>query len=1021
MNKQLNHICTEIGLASYGKKKLESGKIFTIEDLLEAESNLNQGDCCGLAQKKIENILVFIKWLKNHPSADVMTDFDEEVFDEAGKQQEGRKNEIEQYIKNVLGSPNADNNDIPSTEVERDRLMSIDMDKHIEEVVKECERRITRSTYLMDRCGKFAYKDFLDKSIRHFHHLIKSPGEVFAGKKFVVAGRTQSGKTCTKALAQSMCRLLKVPLIVLTKGVYESADLCKKLKKFAEEERRNYRHHTVAATSKYDHCGRNEKLRLIDDAMTDGGTLVIADSASQVKKACVAIENYRRKVPGGKFILAIDEADAMFRTPSRSQVFEQALIALRKLGPTISMFVSATPVPIMLDLIKKADIEDSDRKTEGSTGIEDSQSKEDNIEFFCLEPGDEYVGLGDIKPISMDGRNVYLEQNELNVNSFYEDIPYSNGKVIELYEDALSDPINSKGILVIDCSCPRVAAANNVFEKASAVQKYFENLQKKIIVITITGKGIGVKFPKMKMDKETWKKSLIGDVLQEIDDNQEYGLKVPVFIFGFSKVCRGTSFRSNKRVPTHMLMALGRGHNTSTVIQTFGRATCNGRSILKENGIQHVKILTTRSDYRIGGYIQNYIDEVGQREKSGESYADAVTGSNKKLPHSANFLDQSFREIGRERGLRRQYGKEINFEDSPRELSADDIELKAELWDQKDKQALLRSLYRLKKSHPDFNLDDIADDMNDANDDSLNKKTVRTLLKKFSDLGIIKKVDPRKGWYSARDHLDLFMNKKYGDVPTEPPIFGGSENDSSDLESIAGYESDDEVIRNVTDMDDSEHIVLVNSLAALQHEGEEIHVVSQDSPATKYISYDQARSNAARNGRFILTDPSEKLDDETELTALCNDSGPIRVTILPSIILGSQDKGSLQQELIQEVIGRDDSSSTSSDQVQAKIKTPINTTKSRKRKVEPLSLTNISDIPEQGKYDKTRTQTCITQVDKRRRIYYAAENETPQQIAKRFKVDVNQIIVDNKRRIEYKSLFKTAKLFANSPIVLPLG
>ncbi len=95
-----------------------------------------------------------------------------------------------------------------------------------------------------------------------------------------------------------------------------------------------------------------------------GGTLVIADTKPQVLKACKgemnmflplihfwrqnqtkllslfwispAIKEYRERVPGGKFILIVDEADDMFRSTERHQVFEQALQKLLRLNPSMA-------------------------------------------------------------------------------------------------------------------------------------------------------------------------------------------------------------------------------------------------------------------------------------------------------------------------------------------------------------------------------------------------------------------------------------------------------------------------------------------------------------------------------------------------------------------------------------------------------------------------------------------------------------------------------------------------------------
>lgn len=49
-----------------------------------------------------------------------------------------------------------------------------------------------------------------------------------------------------------------------------------------------------------------------------------------------AIEDYRELIPGGKFVLIVDEADDMFRTIDRRQVFEKAFKDLRALNPSMA-------------------------------------------------------------------------------------------------------------------------------------------------------------------------------------------------------------------------------------------------------------------------------------------------------------------------------------------------------------------------------------------------------------------------------------------------------------------------------------------------------------------------------------------------------------------------------------------------------------------------------------------------------------------------------------------------------------
>ena len=239
--------------------------------------------------------------------------------------------------------------------------------------------------------------------------------------------------------------------------------------------------------------------------------------------------------------------------------------------------VSATPIPLMLDLAN-------------------GTSEVDDIEFFNLEPQDDYNGVENIVPLVIDGQEIYLEQNELNCKSIYSSsddvkVVYANEKLIAMYDDALSHSEHRKGILILECSCPRVNASNNITEKATAVQEIYKRKGIDVTVITFSGRGISIKTPNEEWDHERWEKSLIGDALKDIDE--QYSLKMPVIIYAYTKMRRGISFRSADRVPTHMVLSLGRGHSISNVVQTLGRATFNGKHLLIENGFDNVTVLMT--------------------------------------------------------------------------------------------------------------------------------------------------------------------------------------------------------------------------------------------------------------------------------------------------------------------------------------------------------------------------------------------------------------------------------------------
>jgi hypothetical protein len=197
------------------------------------------------------------------------------------------------------------------------------------------------------------------------------------------------------------------------------------------------------------------------------------------------------------------------------------------------MMISATPVPFMLPLI-----------------LGDHTS--DDIEFFNLLPQENYIGLEDFVPLRVEGKEMFLEQNELNNRSVYisdgVEVEYANDKLIALYDDGLSDLECQKGVLILDCSCPRVYVRGNLTEKAESVQKLYQLKGINVSVLTISGRGISVKFPGETWEHESWRNSELTDTLEYIDDT--FGLCMPVIIFGYTKMCRGTSFRSSRRVPT---------------------------------------------------------------------------------------------------------------------------------------------------------------------------------------------------------------------------------------------------------------------------------------------------------------------------------------------------------------------------------------------------------------------------------------------------------------------------------------
>jgi hypothetical protein len=121
-----------------------------------------------------------------------------------------------------------------------------------------------------------------------------------------------------------------------------------------------------------------------------------------------------------------------------------------------------------------------------------------------------------------------------------------------------------------------VYAEGNVQQKAERIQEKYAGHGKNVVVITYTGKCISKRLPGGKHWIAYDKGISIGNVIEEVD--QQQGLHMPIMIFGFTKMRRGVSYRSNQRVPTHLVISLGRGHNAMNVIQAMGRATFKGKT-----------------------------------------------------------------------------------------------------------------------------------------------------------------------------------------------------------------------------------------------------------------------------------------------------------------------------------------------------------------------------------------------------------------------------------------------------------
>lgn len=194
----------------------------SIDDLRTVRDRLQRKELNDLRDEVREKLLVVAEWLANNPQADVSEDFNEDIYDVLYKDQQW----AEGYITMALGQSYAEEN-LPWFQDANGNPAKLDA------VIKLARGRTMESKYLRESCGNFDYDAFLDKAIRHFHDLVGEESGVLE-KIFILAGRTQAGKTSCKGVIQSLCGLLRVPLVILTKGIDESIDLHAKMVKLAD-------------------------------------------------------------------------------------------------------------------------------------------------------------------------------------------------------------------------------------------------------------------------------------------------------------------------------------------------------------------------------------------------------------------------------------------------------------------------------------------------------------------------------------------------------------------------------------------------------------------------------------------------------------------------------------------------------------------------------------------------------------------------------------------------------------------
>ena len=100
MDKNIKHICAEIGIAPKATRRLsQQYGINTTSDLLNIQSRILNKELDDLREDIRENLLIVSEWMVNNPNVNVIEVFDEDLFTKLFKERRW----AEEYICTALG------------------------------------------------------------------------------------------------------------------------------------------------------------------------------------------------------------------------------------------------------------------------------------------------------------------------------------------------------------------------------------------------------------------------------------------------------------------------------------------------------------------------------------------------------------------------------------------------------------------------------------------------------------------------------------------------------------------------------------------------------------------------------------------------------------------------------------------------------------------------------------------------------------------------------------------------------
>ena len=295
--------------------------------------------------------------------------------------------------------------------------------------------------------------------------------------QMLAGGSTQMGKTMFVVIGMCVAKKLQAASVVITHKVANRNTLANKVNRALDLLRKADRLAFFGQLLNprcmaYAEKGKSEEVR--KEMLIGYNCIVVSDTASQITEAKGSVyrilQSLQRDGSGdGRFIIFMDEADAMLRTEDGRLKLEHAIENLKQTtssyrGAQLIVNISATLMPVVLEMARTkaqprgpvfltAVPKGSRKKYSGVSQLLPLESEDP--EMHPDEKGDEVM---ESRPVFLD--SALTRKDSLGINK----------QVEKIFEDACRNDGGRKKGLVLDISLTRVYAAGSIFEKAEEMQ-----------------------------------------------------------------------------------------------------------------------------------------------------------------------------------------------------------------------------------------------------------------------------------------------------------------------------------------------------------------------------------------------------------------------------------------------------------------------------------------------------------------------------------------------------------------------